>query len=347
MRIRSTTTEKTKNLSRLLPGLLVCLLLLNSCRTQNSEQEQAQTPAVETAIPAFNADSAYSFIGKQVGFGPRVPNTKAHVECGDYLVGKMESFGWKVTEQLFTPTTFDGKKLNARNIIATYNPDARRRILLAAHWDSRPYADEDPVHKTRPVPAANDGASGVGVLMELARVISIDPGKPGIGIDIIFFDAEDWGNSGSARPGDDYMGGFCLGSQYWAANRHVAGYSAYYGILLDMVGAKNAKFPKEGFSMEYAGDIVNKVWATARSLGYGAYFTDDTGLRVGVDDHVAVNKIARIPMIDIIHLEPSTGAFFDHWHTTGDTMDHIDPQTLKAVGQTLLHVLYLEHISML
>lgn len=300
------------------------------------------------SVPLFNSDSAYYYIEQQLGFGARVPNTKAHVACGDYLAAKLRSMGWQVTEQHFTPTTFDGKKLNARNIIGSYNPEAKRRILLASHWDSRPFSDEDPIHKTQPVMAANDGASGVGVLLEMARGIALaDTLKLNIGVDIIFFDAEDWGNSKSADPGDEYMGGFCLGSRYWAANKHVANYSAYYGILLDMVGARNARFPKEGFSMEYAGDIVNKVWSTGRALGYGAFFVDDTGLRVGVDDHVAVNKIAKIPMIDIIHLDPSTGSFFEHWHTTHDTMENIDPATLKAVGVTLLHVLYRENIDAL
>lgn len=331
------------NKFRLLLWALAPMLLLYGCRTGDSEQKNELAPNAEVVQPpVFNADSAYAFIERQVGFGPRVPNTRPHVACGDYLVKKLESFGWKVVEQPFTPTTFDGKKLNARNIIGMFNPEAKRRILLAAHWDSRPFADEDPHHKEKAVPAANDGASGVGVLLELARVVSADSGRLGIGVDIIFFDAEDWGNSGSSSPGDEYMGGFCLGSQHWARNKHIANYSAYYGILLDMVGAKNAKFPKEGISMEYAGDIVNKVWATGKALGYGAYFVDNTGLRVGVDDHVAVNKIARIPMIDIIHLDPSTGSFFDHWHTTGDTMENIDPATLRAVGHTLLHVLYQE-----
>lgn len=336
------------NQSRLLLWAYASLLLLYSCRTQNSEHENEQFPSTEAIQPpAFNADSAYAFIERQVSFGPRVPSTRPHVVCGDYLVKKLESFDWKVIEQPFTPTTFDGKKLNARNIIGIFNPEARRRILLAAHWDSRPFADEDPHHKEKAVPAANDGASGVGVLLELARVLRADSGRLNLGVDIIFFDAEDWGNSGGSSPDDEYMGGFCLGSQHWARNKHIANYSAYYGILLDMVGAKDARFPREGISMEYAGDIVNKVWATGKALGYGSYFVDNTGLRVGVDDHVAINKIARIPMIDIIHLDPSTGSFFDHWHTTNDTMEHIDRETLKAVGQTLLHVLYQESVPAL
>jgi len=318
-------------------------LLCWSCGGNSSEENTAQqTTSLVSGVPSFNPDSAYHFVETQVNFGPRVPNTAAHVKCGDYLVEKMKSFGWQVTEQKFTPTTYNGVKLNARNIICTYNPEARMRILLAAHWDSRPYADEDPEHKTQPVSGANDGASGVGVLMEMARTLAEAQAPANLGVDIIFFDAEDWGNSASADPGDEYMGGFCLGSRHWAANKHLPNYSAYYGILLDMVGAKNARFPREGLSMLYAGEIVNKVWSIAKMLGYGQYFIDNTGMSVGVDDHVAVNKIARIPMIDIIHMEPESGSFFQHWHTTGDTMDNIDPATLKAVGQTLLQVLYEE-----
>ena len=333
------------NHSRLLLWASASLVLLYSCQNRNADHADQKQPVVEAIkVPLFNADSAYSFIERQVDFGPRVPNTLPHKACGDYLAKKLESFGWKVIEQPFTPTTFDGKKLNARNIIGVFNAEAKRRILLASHWDSRPFADQDPLHKEKPVPAANDGASGVGVLLELARVLKADTGSLNLGVDIIFFDAEDWGSSGGGNPNDEYMGGFCLGSQYWANNKHVTNYSAYYGILLDMVGAQNAKFPKEGISMEYAGDIVNKVWAAGKALGYGAYFVDNTGLSVGVDDHVAVNKIARIPMIDIIHLEPATGSFFEHWHTTSDNMDHIDPKTLEAVGRTLLHVLYQESI---
>ncbi|GAA4434355.1 M28 family peptidase [Ravibacter arvi] len=312
-------------------------------RQQETETTRAPADAVQSRTPAFTEDSAYYFVKQQVDFGPRVPNTKAHESCGDYLVRKLRSFGWQAIEQKFRPTTFDGKKLNARNIIGIYNPDAKRRILLAAHWDSRPFADADKAQKNSPVPAANDGASGVGVLLEIARTIGQDKNNLNIGVDIIFFDAEDWGNSGGTGPDDEYMGGFCLGSQYWAQNKHLPQYSAYYGILLDMVGAKNATFPKESLSMMYAGDVVNKVWDTAKSLGYGAYFVDVTGFGVGVDDHVAVNKIAKIPMIDIIHLDPASGSFFEHWHTVHDTMESIDPKTLKAVGQTVLEVLYLEN----
>lgn len=328
---------------QLCSGLIGFAFVFVTCTSQHSEKDEADTKTkVDLIVPNFQPDSAYSYVEQQVKFGPRVPNSAAHRKCGDYLVNKMKSFGWEVIEQPFVATTYDGIKLNGRNIISTYNPDARPRILLAAHWDSRPYADEDPDHITQAVLGANDGASGVGVLMEIARAITADSGRLNIGVDIIFFDAEDWGNSRSSEPGDEYLGGFCLGSRHWATHKHIPNYSAYYGILLDMVGAKNAKFPKETLSMQFASEIVDKVWRTGQSLGYGNYFINKTGLGVGVDDHVAVNKIAHIPMIDIIHLEPESGTFFEHWHTTNDTMEHIDPATLKAVGQTVLQVLYEE-----
>jgi hypothetical protein len=320
------------------------VVLLNGCRTNNSS-ESTSTPATTArtqAAPAFSADSAYHFIEQQLAFGPRVPNTPAHKQCGDYLAATLRRFGLSVTEQTFTATTYDGKKLNARNIIGAYNPSASKRILLAAHWDSRPFADEDPDPKNhgKPVLAANDGASGVAVLLELARVLSTDTTQLDLGVDIIFFDAEDGGNSEKAT---DPYSGFCLGSQYWAANRHQPGYSAYFGVLLDMVGAKGATFLKEGYSMRYASAIVRRVWNTASGLGYSHIFIDRDGPAI-TDDHVAVNEIAKIPMIDIIHTQVAnpTRTFFDHWHTTTDDLSQIDPNVLKAVGQTLIQVLYEE-----
>ncbi len=331
---------------------LALLLAVSACREKPKQSDATQTaeqPA-QVAAPAFNADSAYAYIDKQVAFGPRVPNTPAHVDAGNYLVAKLKQFGCTVTEQNFVATTWDGKKLNARNIIGSINPQATKRILLASHWDSRPHADNDPdaADQDKPVTAANDGASGVGVLLELARTIQEAQQKPGVGIDIIFFDAEDWG-SGEKVKNDfetasgnqyDYLG-FCLGSRYWAKNLHKPGYSAYYGILLDMVGAKGATFAKEGHSMQFAPTVVNNVWQTASQLGYSQYFVDTPGSAI-VDDHVAPNTIAKIPMIDIIHTNIGTGGFFPAWHTAEDDMSNIDRATLKAVGQTVLQVLYNE-----
>ncbi|WP_128547256.1 M28 family peptidase [Larkinella soli] len=320
---------------------LAAVVTVSSCKSKKQDQEENKaTETITVKAPDLNADSAFAYVARQVAFGPRVPNTEAHRRCGDYLIAKLKQFGCEVTVQSFTATTYDGIRLNARNIIGSINPNASKRIILASHWDSRPYADQDSVAKTRPVLGANDGASGVGVLLELARTVQQAGTKPGVGIDIIFFDAEDWGNSERAR--DEYVG-FCLGSQYWSANKHKAGYSAYYGILLDMVGAKGATFQKEGYSMQYAPTIANKVWQTASQMGLNQYFVDSgrTGGSI-TDDHLPVNKVAKIPMIDIIHTHLESGNFFADWHTADDDMDNIDANTLKAVGQVVLQTLYQE-----
>lgn len=330
-------------LKRFFFAFTLCAALFAACKNDKTSQETTETTASKIVkTPDFNADSAYAFIERQLAFGPRVPNTEAHRRGGDYLIAKLKQYGAQVTVQSFVANTHDGKKLNARNIIGSINPQAAKRILLAAHWDSRPEADEDSLaanHK-KGVPAANDGASGVAVLLELARSIQQSNLKPNVGIDIIFFDAEDWGDSSEAT---DQYGGFCLGSQYWAANKHAPNYSAYYGILLDMVGAKNATFPKEGHSMQYAPSVVNNIWGIASEMGYNRYFIDQVGQSI-TDDHLPVNTIAKIPMIDIIHHSnvPGNSTFFKDWHTLNDDMDNIDRATLKAVGQVLLQTLYRE-----
>lgn len=333
-----------KFINNRLPILFAVILGAYGCKSNTSSEQTAEQAAPVALIKSadFNADSAFQFVQKQVDFGARVPNTAPHKACGDYLVATLKKYGWQVVEQPFTATTFDGKKLNARNIIGSFNPQASKRILLASHWDSRPFSDQDSLVKNKPVLAANDGASGVGILLEIARTLSVQGNKPEIGVDIIFFDAEDWGSSGSEDTGMEYSG-FCLGSQHWAANKHNPGYTAYFGVLLDMVGAKGATFFKEGYSTQLADDVVRQVWATASRLGYSNYFIDETGGAI-TDDHVPVNKVARIPMIDIIHTRQNniSKTFFDQWHTAHDDMANIDAKTLKAVGQTLIQVLYQE-----
>jgi Zn-dependent M28 family amino/carboxypeptidase len=205
--------------------------------------------------------------------------------------------------------------------------------MLFAHWDSRPFADRDSKNKGKAILGANDGASGVGVLLEVAR--QIQKLKPNIGVDIFFFDAEDYG-----QPSSDMRkrqaGTWCLGSQYWANNPHKANYNANFGILLDMVGASNAYFTKEAISMYYAPQIVDKVWGIASALGHGNHFVFQQTSHVGEDDHLYINKIANIPSIDIIQYDPATTAFAPHWHTHDDNMDVIDKNTLAAVGETVL-----------
>ncbi|TLV00044.1 M28 family peptidase [Dyadobacter luticola] len=330
------------SLSRILPAFVSFSILLYSCNSNNSSEQTSEQSAPKLVKSAeFNADSAFQFVQKQVDFGPRVPNTLAHKACKDYLVASLKKYGFQVTEQDFTATTFDNKSLNATNIIGSFNPSAAKRILLTSHWDSRPFSDQDSIVKDKPVIAANDGASGVGILLEVARTISAQSAKPDIGVDIIFFDAEDWGSSGEDTTLE--YSGYCLGSKHWAENKHVPNYTAYFGVLLDMAGAKGATFFKEGYSVQLADDVVRTVWTTASKLGYSNYFIDERGGSI-TDDHLPVNQKAHIPMIDIIHTRPNnlSKTFFDQWHTSHDTMDNIDPKTLKAVGQTLVQVLYQE-----
>jgi glutaminyl-peptide cyclotransferase len=281
------------------------------------------------------------YVDTQVKFGPRVPNTKAHKACAAWMVAKLKQFGCEVTTQDFIATTYDGKKLQAQNIIGAINPNATKRILLAAHWDARAIADKDSVDKNKPIDAANDGGSGVGVLLEIARVIQEAKVKPNVGVDIIFFDAEDTGEPHDFK-GKSNGNSWCLGSQYWAKNKHKPNYTAYYGILFDMVGARGAVFPYEGGSMQFAPMIVRNIWDIASRLGYEKIFLQEQGGGI-TDDHVAVNEVAKIQMIDILEFHPNDAdGFGKYHHTHQDNMSVIDKGTMKAVGQTVLTALYQE-----
>ncbi|MDR0794486.1 MAG: M28 family peptidase [Tannerella sp.] len=317
-----------------------CLFLVCCGQKTVTEKWVATAPATESygLTPAFNQDSAYTYVERQVQFGPRVPNTEAHKACAQYLASELDRFGAKIYIQETVLTAYNGDRLQASNIIGSFNPEQTKRVLLFAHWDSRPYSDQDPDagNHRKPIDGADDGASGVGVLLEIARQISLNPIDKGI--DIIFFDAEDYGTPVFLN--ENSYNTFCLGSQFWAKNPHVPNYKAEYGILLDMVGSKNATFYKEGYSVQYAAPIVEKVWSTARNLGYGKFFIQASHPRI-TDDHQYVNELRNIPSIDIINLNPATDhGFGSYWHTQQDKMDLIDRETLKAVGQTVLEVIY-------
>lgn len=320
------------------------LLLMFGCQSSPEKKATKSNKKKRTvvSIPDFNSDSAFHYIEKQVEFGPRVPNTEAHRECANYLVNKLGAFTDTAFFQSFKARAYNGTILSGKNIIGSFRPGFNNRILLCAHWDTRPVADHDPdpAQHDQPIDGANDGGSGVGVLLEIARQLSMQ--KPGIGIDIILFDAEDYGppQSDQQRAAGDW---WALGSQHWSRNPHVVNYYARYGILLDMVGAKDAKFYMEGYSMNYAPGILKKVWNTAHRIGYQQYFIFEQGGYID-DDHKYVNEIRNIPTINIIHLDPqsSNRSFFEHWHTIEDTMDKLSRETLKAVGQTLLTVIYEE-----
>lgn len=323
-----------------LSGLIA---FFTSCDSPQNVPPVNNTLVKEVVVPDFNQDSAYAYVAAQCNFGPRVPNTKAHDLCATYFVQKLTDFGLQVQVQEFKSRAYNGLTLNGKNIIASLNPEKEQRILLCAHWDSRPYADHDPDPKNhyKPIDGANDGASGVGVLMEIARII--DKNQPNIGVDIVLFDLEDYGEHKSSNTNSQDSWG--LGSQYWSAQPHKAGYQARFGILLDMVGAKNPTFTKEHFSMLYASGVVDKVWMSAAKLGYGQNFID---VRAGAvtDDHYYINKIIGIPTIDIIHyVQGSESGFYPHWHTMNDNISQIDPASLKIVGQTVLHVLFNEPVG--
>ena len=319
--------------------IIIIVFFIFSCNDSKRNKSQC-TNAIEQIsidIPSFNADSAFYFVKAQTDFGPRVPNTEAHKNCAHFLHKQLERYCDKVMVQHFTARTFDGVKINGKNIIGSFFPEKEKRILLAAHWDSRPFADHDanPANRETPIDGANDGASGVGVLLEIAR--QLKEKNPEIGVDIIFFDAEDWGTKNSKNDSGDW---WCLGSQHWARNPHVPNYKADFGILLDMVGAPNAKFLQEEISMRFAARIVAKVWSKAYKLGHKDYFLNTAGHPI-TDDHQYVNQIAKIPMINIIHQDHTTGTgFVSTWHTTQDNISNIDKQTLYVVGTTVLGVIY-------
>lgn len=302
----------------------------DSTDKNNMKGEENVTDAGSSAKGAtFDADSAYKYVAQQVEFGPRVPNTEAHRKAGDWLAAELKRHGAKVTEQRMQLTAFDGTRLDSRNIFGQYNPESPDRLLLLAHWDCRPWADEDPdpARRKLPVDGANDGASGVGVLLEIARQLGMDTPKKGV--DILFVDAEDWGNEGDEDS-------WALGTKYFAENLPIEGYAPLGAILLDMVGAKGATFHREYFSEKSAPWLSEAVWKAARRLGYDDMFPNRMGSAV-TDDHVQL--IAHgIPAIDIIDYRAGSG-FDPNWHTGNDTLEGIDPATLAAVGHTLISIL--------
>jgi len=323
--------------------LVVVLLLVSGCssddprKTTDSDKEIKIIKKLK--VPEFNEDSAYFYIEKQVSFGPRVISSKSWENCAKWLQKKLLQYTPNVIIQEAPATTYDGKNHILKNIIASFSPDKKNRIALFAHWDSRHIADHDIINKDKPILGANDGGSGVGVLIELARQFKIM--EPKIGIDIILFDAEDYG-----QPEDSeyplMSDSWCLGSQHWSKNPHILNYNARYGILLDMVGSQDANFYLEGYSVHFASSVLQKVWKKGHNLGFGKYFIFKDSPPI-LDDHLYVNSLAYIPTIDIIEYDPNTlNKFNKHWHTHNDDMDNINKETLNAVGQTLLSVIYNE-----
>jgi hypothetical protein len=314
---------------------LISVLIVVACNNNKPKPTVAAPQAVQPAAPLFDADSAYSFVKTQCDFGTRVTNSKGHDACGDYLVARMRSYTSNVLVQKGNVTAYTGVTLHIKNILVQFNPTAQKRILLFAHWDTRPWADRDSVRPNEPIMGADDAGSGTGVLLEIARILSQHP--PSVGVDLALFDAEDYGTKNGEESIEE---SYALGTQYWCKNPVPAGYKAEYGILLDMVGGYDAQFNVEGYSKQYASNVVTNVWNAASRAGYSKYFIYLEGGYI-TDDHVFVNQVAGIPSIDIIPtLAKTETGFPSHWHTHRDNMDVIDKNTLKAVGQTLLELIF-------
>ena len=314
--------------------IIFVILILGSCK------QDAPAPVVQkepVTIPAFNGDNAYAHVEKQLSFGYRVPGTAAHKDQIEWMDQTLTGLGAKVIRQNFEASFFDQKDVDCTNIMAQFNPDHPRRVLLAAHFDSRMIAekDADPELQDDPIKGADDGASGVAVLLELAKVISENPID--LGVDILMLDAEDQGESGTGKEGT-----WCLGSQLWSQQKVPANYKAKYGILLDMVGSDKATFGKEDYSKYYAPQLQNKIWTLAKRMGYSDLFQDYNAGGV-MDDHYYINLKGKIPMVDIINIKPDKrDSFGDYHHTHDDDIDIISKRTLRVVGQVITAVLYKE-----
>jgi hypothetical protein len=323
--------------------LIATMVITIACNGSSSNNAKETNVTSNKQCPVFVADSAFRYIEEQCAFGPRLLGTDEADQCAEWIKAKFAENGCTVGEQCTEVVVWDGKKMPCRNIIACTNMEATQRIMLCAHWDTRPWADNDADesnHRT-PVLGANDGASGVAVMLEIARQIKQYP-LEGIGIDFICFDAEDMGTPEWAEPIENGEDTWCLGSKVWAEKALRDGYRPRYGILLDMVGGRGATFAREQVSVYFANHIVKKVWALASDLGYGQFFPYKDGGSL-VDDHVNVNTIARIPCIDIVpYFADGPSSFGPTWHTVHDTPENIDKNVLKAVGQTVLQLIYNE-----
>lgn len=311
----------------------------NTVSGSGTESSGAADSASVKSIPAFCADSACAFVRSQVEMGPRVPGTAAHLRCRDFISEKMKSYGADtVFLQSAEVRAFDGKTLPMHNIIARFNTSAPRRLLIAAHYDTRPWADEDsdPTARDKAIDGANDGASGVAVALEIAR--NLASATPEIGVDFLFTDVEDYGSHTEDPAGES---SWALGAQYFAANSPYAPADRpAFGILLDMVGGRGARFYREYFSENAAQWVNTKVWKAARDEGVSRFVDEQRG--AVTDDHIFITR-AGIPCIDIIECaNPQTGSFPPYWHTMSDNLSVIDPATLSDVGRTLMRVIFTE-----
>ncbi len=319
------------SLVRIITATILATVSLAGCSGERrpdaaaSQKPQAEAPVT---IPAFSGRDAFAYLVRQTSFGPRNPGSKGHKDCLDFMTATLQGFADDVRLQQFTQAGYNGEILRLTNVIASFKPEATARILLCAHWDTRPRAEHDPDRSRRnqAILGANDGASGVAVLMQIASLLKSV--RPKIGVDLVFFDGEDYGTEGD-------QANYLLGSRHFAKNLPDH-YLPRFGVLLDMVGDTNLELPKEMHSVRYAPDIVDLVWGKARELGV-SQFLDSPGEEV-LDDHVPLNEagIKTIDLIDFNYPDQSNR----YWHTHADTPEHCSAESLEAVGMVLTHVLY-------
>jgi hypothetical protein len=318
---------------------MVAAMMLTACSGKKAQAAETESEPLQGPVLA-SADSLYNFVETQVQFGPRVPQSAAHEACRTYICNKLRSFGVDtISVQTVEVVNYLGTRLPAYNIFGQINPAAKERVLLLAHYDTRPWADEDAdeANQSKPLDGANDGASGVAVMMEIARCLKAMP-LDSVGVDLLFVDMEDSGESGGENEES-----WCLGTQKWADAMPYATPEERptFGILFDMVGGQGAKFHREHLSMSYAKSYVDKIWAMAYASGFGDRFPNSMGASV-IDDHLYINR-AGIPCVDIIECgNAMTGSFPPTWHTLDDTLQAIDRATLRCVAQVVLNLLYRE-----
>ncbi len=271
----------------------------------------------------FDGEAALRYVEAQLGFGPRVPNTEGHRRAGDWILEQLRRRADSVEVQEFTHVTLDGDTLRLRNFIGRFRPEVRERILYVAHWDTRPRADRSANlgQQRLPVPGANDGASGVAVLIGVADVLRLRPSE--FGVDLVFVDGEDYGDFAADA---DVL----LGSRHYAASLDTDALPLF-AVVWDMVGDRDLEIFQEGNSVDRAPEVVERVWNRARELGHGRVFRSSVGYTM-TDDHIPLLGVG-IRAIDVIDFE------YPHWHTTEDTLDKVSAASLQIVGDVAVALL--------
>lgn len=302
-------------------GMSSCSPKHDNAKVKEPSSQTQLTSSVN--IPKFDGNAAFSLLKKQTDFGPRNPNSIGHAQCLKFLEENLTKNSDVVNLQEFTYNGYNNELLTLTNIFASFRPTLNDRILFIAHWDTRPRADmdSDPAKRNQPILGANDGASGVAVLLEMARLFHQSP--PPIGVDLLLVDGEDYGK-------DDDLERFSLGTRHFVETRN-PNYRPHFGILLDMIGDSDLRIPIEQNSLSYAPNVIETIWSAAEKLGV-SQFVNEPGEQI-FDDHIPLNE-SGIPTVDIIDFQ------YPYWHTLQDTPDKCSAESLEAVGKVMMYVVY-------